>query len=202
VNPFLRLLPYFWPHRRKFYLSVVFAVLVALFWGITLSMTFLVVKVFLQGQTFGQYVDAEIEKLENEIEGRSNVLKQIDGKGMTRDEPTSSEKSFYNMRNQTKQGARLSSASQRLMVFTWVKKYVVRFLPNDPFDNYALILGALLVASLLKGVCMFFQETLIGSVVELTAMSVRNFSSGVDTLFKRSSSMAYICSIPNFNAAK
>src|SRR5262245_4964533 len=78
VNPFLRLYRYAFPHRRKLYLSIVLAWLVAFFWGLNLSMTFLVVKVFLQGQTVGQYIDEEITLAQDEIAKRSNTLKRLD----------------------------------------------------------------------------------------------------------------------------
>jgi subfamily B ATP-binding cassette protein MsbA len=173
VNPLLRLVPYFWPHRRKFYLSVIFAILVAVFWGITLSMTFLVVKVFLQGQTVGEWVELEIAKSVSEIDGRATSLRNMDRQPPGAEMKPPGEDEFHQWQDQQKQGSKLSKATQRLMIFTWVKTYIVPYLPDDEFDMYALILGPLLVASLLKGVCIFFQESLIGAVVELTAMSVR-----------------------------
>ncbi len=196
VNPFLRLYRYARPYRRKLYMSVVLAWLVAFFWGVNLSMTFLVVKVFLQGQTVGQYVDEEISLAHDEITKRTNTLKRLDGKqseldaisdldnekspaaptktaSVVEETPNVHPDSPDVLKDKARQQERLSKASRRLLVLTWIKAHVVPYLPHDHFDLYALILAALLLATVLKGLCMFAQEVLIGSVVELTAISLR-----------------------------
>ncbi len=41
------------------------------------------------------------------------------------------------------------------------------------FNTFALILGLLLVATVLKSICMFIQEVLVGRAVQLVTMDVR-----------------------------
>ncbi|MEX2286891.1 MAG: ABC transporter ATP-binding protein [Planctomycetaceae bacterium] len=201
VNPFLRLYRYAYPHRRKLYLSVVLAWLVAFFWGVNLSMTFLVVKVFLQGQTVGQYIDEEISFAHDEIAKRTNTLKHLDGApsepntvsdhdnqerpAVLKETSKIVEEAPDVLKDKARQQERLSKASRRLLILTWIKSHVVPYLPHDHFDLYALILAALLLATVLKGLCIFAQDVLIGSVVELTAISLRKHC------FRRALSLDY-----------
>ena len=53
----------------------------------------------------------------------------------------------------------------------WVEVFVVR--PADRFMLLTMILGLLLALTLLKLVCVFAEELLVGSVVQLTVMRIR-----------------------------
>ena len=74
MGSFWRVFPFVWPHRRKVLISTVFAFLVALFWGLNLTAAFPVVKVLLEGQGLGEYVDAEIEAAETETPESSALV--------------------------------------------------------------------------------------------------------------------------------
>ena len=78
MDQFARLLPYVWRHRSKVYLSMFFALVVALLWAATLSMTFLVVKVLLQGQSLQSYLNSEIQSAETEINKREKELRDLE----------------------------------------------------------------------------------------------------------------------------
>ena len=67
--------------------------------------------------------------------------------------------------------SRLNAASRKLLVFTWIKTYVMPHVPRDRFDTFAAILGVLFVATVLKGLCIVIQDVLVGGMVELTTMS-------------------------------
>jgi subfamily B ATP-binding cassette protein MsbA len=169
VSNFTRLFRYVWPHRRKAYISVIFACLVAGLWGINLSMSFLVVKVFLESQSLAEYVAEEIEIAQTESDESTAKLKHLD-------DVKPHDNSDVNLRllkKRRKYEQKSSTASRKLLIMKWVQAKVVPWLPRDLFDMYALILGVLLLTTVLKGLCVFVQEVLIGSVVELTAMGVR-----------------------------
>ena len=85
MNAFPRLIPYVWPHRRKFYLSVVFSLLVAGLWGLSLSSAYPIVTVLFENKSVEQYVDdaiattkAVIEKKEKTLDEREDQLKKLD----------------------------------------------------------------------------------------------------------------------------
>ena len=188
VSSFARLLPFVWPYRRKVILSVFFAGLVALFWGLNLSASFLVVKVLLDGQSIGQYVDEQMAAAQQDCDKRTASLKYLDGQieRLNAGLPVKKDETRVKLlARQGRQQTHLAESSKRLLLLSRIKMYVVPWLPHDQFDTYALILGALLISTVLKGFCVWTQEVLIGSVVELSVMGVRK------ECFRRTLSLDY-----------
>ena len=175
MNAFPRLLPYVWQYRRKFYLSIVFSLLVAGLWGLSLASAYPVVTVLFENKSVEQYVDGAIATAKAVVEKKEKTLDEREDqlKGLEDQKPSDLKKSLKVMRRQSAELSILSSASYKLVVLTWVKAHVVPKLPRDKFDLLALILAAQLVLTLAKGVCEFVQETLIAQIVELSLMGVR-----------------------------
>ncbi len=178
MQQFARLLPYLWQHRWKLYLSTAFALVVALLWAATLSLTFLVVKVLLQDQSLQQYVGDEVKNCEVEIDKRQRELDELDRQlearafGALSDGTVPvSEKELR--RGQDRVARKLSSATHRLVAFRWIQRHVMPLIPNDQFKTYAVILFILVIGTTAKGTAVFIQEVLVGSVVELTVMTLR-----------------------------
>ncbi len=178
MQQFARLLPYLWQHRWKLYLSTAFALVVALLWAATLSLTFLIVKVLLQDQSLQQYVEVEVKNSEVEIDQRQRELDELDRQlearafGALPDGVVSaSEKELR--RGQDRVAGKLKSATRRLVAFRWIQRHVMPLIPNDQFKTYALILFMLVIGTTAKGTAVFIQEVLVGSVVELTVMALR-----------------------------
>ena len=55
----------------------------------------------------------------------------------------------------------------------WIDQYVVPALPEDKFNLLTWILGVLLAATVLKGLCVFVQDVLVGAVIERTVADLR-----------------------------
>ena len=68
---------------------------------------------------------------------------------------------------------RVSDQSRSLLMLTKVRRSLLPYVPRDKFDTMAMILGVLLAATFLKGLFIYFQEMLVGSVVQLTVNSIR-----------------------------
>jgi subfamily B ATP-binding cassette protein MsbA len=153
-----RLLPYAWKYRRQLALSVVLASVVAVLWGLNLSVTFPLVKVLLEGQSLHEYVDGRIDELDVEIEKHEAWLQNL---GEEQHQTTA--------RVQQK----LSSANRSLAVFTNVQKWILPHLSDDRFKTFAMLLGLLFVVALIKGVFSWTQEVLVGSVVQRCVMRIR-----------------------------
>ncbi len=175
IDNLARMLPFLWPHRRRVYLSMFFAFLVAILWALNLSFTFLVVKVYLEGQSIGQYVKHEIRESEAEKKDRTARLESLDarlGQLAANERNDQVLKSKLNDK-QAREQQKLSTVSRRLMVLYWVDSKVLKLVPDDRFDTFALILGLILLLTIIKGVCIFIQDVLTGGVVELVVMGVR-----------------------------
>ena len=170
-----RVLPYVWPHRKRVVLSVVFAGLVAIFWGLNLSVAFPVVKVLLEGQSLSDYVEAEIETAEADRAEKSAQLSKIESRiALLTNRGQSGHSELVDLyKQQASAQARITEASRTLFAMSMLKSYLLPWLPEDRFDLLACILCMLLVATLLKGMCIFVQDVLVGAVIERTVMDLR-----------------------------
>ncbi|VAX40524.1 hypothetical protein MNBD_PLANCTO02-3444, partial [hydrothermal vent metagenome] len=174
VASLARLLPHVWAYRRRLYLSIFFACLVALFWGLNLALAFPVIKVFFQGQSITSYVEEGIVKSE-EVQQRSQLdigrldkhLKEIDQSG----DPNSERVRL--LKDRARKQSKMSEATRNAWLFHLAKTHVLPRLPKDQFNFFAFVLGVLLITTILKGICSYAQDVLVGGVVELTVMRIR-----------------------------
>ncbi|MEM9701615.1 MAG: ABC transporter ATP-binding protein, partial [Planctomycetota bacterium] len=171
----LRVVPFLKPHRAALIWSVGFAWLVALFWGVNLGLILPVINVLAGDDSVSGYVDGEIataraaqvewtEKLKN-AEAESARLADLPNASRSDTVEAAAE--------QAKAQERLSKAARKLAVLGWVQQYVTPNLPEDKFDLLAVILGVLLCATVLKGLCVITQDVLVGAVVERTIADLR-----------------------------
>jgi len=158
VDTVARVFPYVWIYRRTVVVSAAMAMLVALLWGFNLSVTFPVVKVLLEEETLQDFVAERIGELNAEIQVHEEALLNLDD-------------------NQHQQLARtqgkLSDANRRLALYLASQKWVLPFVPEDPFDTFAVILAVLMGATLIKGVLSWSQDILIGNVVQRVVIRIR-----------------------------
>lgn len=186
MNNITRILYYAWPFRRRLVVSFFFALLVALFWGANLSATFLVVKVLLQGESLSGYVQKEVIETEGLIQEKQNKLKDLsheiqsqqtgDHTNSTTSQLTQTDLATVPVNllsEQSRQQRKLSNASRYLVVLKWIQSTILTRVPDDQFDTFVLILGLLLLTTLIKGICIFTQDVLVGGVVELVTMAIR-----------------------------
>ena len=158
MQDFIRIGSYVWPYRWLFVLSVFCAIIVSAFWALNLSIAFPVVKVLFQNDSLHAYVDNEIESLEKSISEDTAALDKV-----SQDQVKARAKMQYSV----------SEKSRNLLLLTRVRNLLLPYVPRDKFDTMAMILGVLLAATFLKGLFIYFQEMLVGSVVQLTVNAIR-----------------------------
>ena len=145
-------------YRKLVVLSVLCALIVSAFWALNLSIAFPVVKVLFQNDSLHEFVDSEIAIRQSSISELSASLQQVP-------------------QNDVKRRARLQylmgEESRHVLLLTRIRNSVLPWVPQDRFDTMALILGVLLVATIIKGVFIYFQELLVGSIVQLTVNAIR-----------------------------
>ena len=172
---FARLWPFVKPHRGPLLLSFLFAGLVAVFWGGNLSLVLPLVNVLVDDESVPGYVAREIAAAEHDeahytarlADARERLIELESRPGAGRSDTVE----LY--RRQARAQAKLSAAGRKLVVLNWVEQYVVPVLPADQFDLLAMLLGVLLAATVLKGLCVFAQDVLVGTVIERTVMDLR-----------------------------
>ncbi|MBD3672154.1 MAG: ABC transporter ATP-binding protein [Planctomycetaceae bacterium] len=176
ISDFTRVIPYVWPYRKRLFLSIFFATLVGLFWGLNLTAVYPLMEVLLKGRNLDEYAAEAIASSQDEVERHKLMLgrqeAQLDSlEDMTTDE--AQEKRIALMHDRSRTQSKLSSASRSVTVMSWLRRHVIRHLPKDQFNLMVVILGTLLAATLLKGIFIFMQDMLTGSVVELSILSLR-----------------------------
>jgi ABC-type multidrug transport system fused ATPase/permease subunit len=179
MTNFGRALGFAWKYRGRFVLSIVCAMLVALFWGGNLSAVYPILKVFFKKQNLHEWVDHEVDRLRAriaELDARSSdstpftPLPQPPGKGGETDSavpaPASSDPT-------TRQLERLRVAWS-LRWFERLQPIVHRFVPADRGRTLLLVIGLLFTGLALKGLFLYLNETLVGAVTHRAMFDLRN----------------------------
>lgn len=170
IQSFSRLFPYVWPYRGRLVLSSIFAVMVACLWGANLSVTFPVAQVLVEGN-IEQSINKRIEQSRIDLDKYTyrvgEAEKKLQSKGLDHD------LEVQLLSDLSKQQRLQAKASQQLHWWEWCKTNVAPWIPSDTFSSLAVIFGLLFVATLFKGIFVYLQDTLVGSVVELSIMDIR-----------------------------
>ena len=177
MKNFLRALRFSLPYRGRLMLSFVCALFAAVLWSLTFTAispvhTLLTEQVSLQTSVDKhiEQVSAEIAKLQPILEGKKNRYKLLESQPATdyRDKQLRDD-----ARSLAKDESKLDGLTTDLYRQRQMKR-VVSFLPNDPFETLAWVFGFVLVVVAIKGVFEFGQDTLVGSVVNLSLFDMRN----------------------------
>ena len=155
MKSMLRLFSFVWPYRRWLALSVVFALGIAVLWTATIGMTYPVM--FVMSQEEGLKVGVENAIADTEAEVERFHARLDDG----------------NARHQARLHGKIGKAQWKLYGLRFLQEHIMPYVPDDRFQTMTLLLVILVIATLLRGVCRFAQETLVGSVVELAVMDLR-----------------------------
>ena len=67
----------------------------------------------------------------------------------------------------------MGEQSGYVLMLTRIRNSVLPWVPQDRFDTMAAILAILLLATVVKGMFIYFQELLVGSIVQLTVNAIR-----------------------------
>jgi ATP-binding cassette, subfamily B, bacterial MsbA len=180
MKNFLRALKYTWLYRRRLFISIICALFAAALWGLNLTAVYPVLKILGSNQTLQEWVDLRIEAEQREINVLSaqlNTQKETQKKVEAWEDTRSRERD--RMEHQlsgevARLESRLDNAATRLWRFQQAKHYVIRFLPADRFQTMACLMLLVVAGVAVKGVFEFFQEYLVGSVMNRALYDIRN----------------------------
>ena len=175
VESLARLIPFVLRQRRALLASVVLSIGAALFAVTQLSLVYPVMKLLLEGKTWDQHVQAELQLARTAVEQETTRLADFETK--LHDQTWLSENSELTQsqlrRDHWETRAKLRKAVWNVSKFGWLDSHLVTLLPSDPFNFLAFLLAILLVLTLLKESCSYFQEMFVGSVVQRVMQSLR-----------------------------
>ncbi|MSQ96843.1 MAG: ABC transporter ATP-binding protein [Gemmataceae bacterium] len=178
MRNFIRALRFAWPWRFRLAGSVSFALLAAVLWSLNFTAIYPILKIFGPGENLQSWVDKSIDQCEKQIAGLDqkmadvklealNIDKEADAEGKARIKRHLSAKTV-------KVEGELKTAQDELFRFHIVKKFIDNYCPTDRFQTLLLVLLAVVIAVVLRGLAEFFQESMVGSVVNRSLFKLRN----------------------------
>lgn len=170
MDTFSRVLPWLWPYRRHIILSVLCACAISFLWAANLSAVMPIVQVLFNKESIHDNIERQILETETELEVRKAAMV-----GLQKDDRA----------RLAHAQADQSAAAEKLLRLERIRDYVMPWVPYDNFNTVSLILGALVLATFLKGIFIYGQEVLVGSVVNRTTINLRQ------ALLRRALSLDY-----------
>ena len=174
MKNFLRGLRCTWPYRKRLILSIIFALLAAVLWGLNLSVIYPVLKLLDEkgkNKTWAELVELEIDDLQFQYRGEyKNLEKHLAAHRELEKLPEGRERDKEERllsREIAKIESKLSNLSRKIYLYQVLKAFLVRYVPSDRFASLAWLFAVLVIAVALKGVFEFLQESLVGSVTNL-----------------------------------
>lgn len=178
MKNFLRALRHAWPYRRRLAVSIFCAVCAAVLWGLNFTSIYPVLKLLHTGQSPQQWVEARIKSLDAEIAEHERYSKEE----LVREERRVDQLAAGKFRDQEERRltidqarveGKLESSRRKLYYYQLARNYAAK-LPADPFQTLALVIGLVVLGVAIKCFFEFGQESLVGSVVNLSLFDLRN----------------------------
>jgi ATP-binding cassette subfamily B protein/subfamily B ATP-binding cassette protein MsbA len=178
MKNFLRALRYSWPYRGRLLVSVVCALCAAILWGLNFTAIYPVLKIIGSDKNLQEWIQSklddkqkEITDLVSKIDALEKQRKQQENQPLTKARDTLLRR---NAQDLLKQESKLESARTELYRYSVLKRFIDGFFPSDRFQTLALVIGLVVLAVAIKGFFEFGQESLVGSVVNLSLFDLRN----------------------------
>jgi ATP-binding cassette subfamily B protein/subfamily B ATP-binding cassette protein MsbA len=179
MKNFLRALRFAWPYRYRLILSLLCALMAAVFWSITFTAIDPVLKLLRHEKSLQEIINAEIKRIQidhiepaqQEAAKRAADLKRADDLPPWPDMEKFKRQTAGDL---AKWQTRLATAQREQAFYHVALKYVEMFLPENRFQCVAIILGLVVLMVGVKGIFEFWQEALVGGVVVRAQYDLRN----------------------------
>jgi len=149
--------------------SVVNALLIGFLWGVSITTVYPFVEVVMQGQTVQSWFDAQVKqstaavaKSQQEIDGLEQQIARSQG-----DEAARLESQLRSAKSRQVGNEKTLAATE------YFQPWVCKHLPATAFGTLLLVMSLLIVATLIKGVCLVLNTMLVSRVSGRTLMDMR-----------------------------
>lgn len=178
MKNFLRALRFAWSYRSRAVLSVICALLAAVFWSMNFTAIYPVLKILGSDQNLQQWIAETIAKIQTQqIDPLELKLEGLEKKNLDLasrpHNPFNEQCKRDHARDTARIVTKLEAARYDLYRYRMAKKYI-DLLPTDRFETLALVVALVILGVALKGVFEFCQETLVGNVVNRSLFDLRN----------------------------
>jgi ATP-binding cassette subfamily B protein/subfamily B ATP-binding cassette protein MsbA len=178
MKNFLRAIRCSWPYRGRLLLSLVCALLAAALWSLNFTAIYPVLKILGTRRSLQEWVDERIKETQAQIDRDQGEVERLTKEAKLLDQQPASPPRDRRQRDLAsalaKLEGRLNPARTELYHYQVAKGLIYRFLPTDQFQTLVCVIGLVVVAVAIKGFFEFWQESLVGSVVNLSLFDLRN----------------------------
>jgi subfamily B ATP-binding cassette protein MsbA len=177
VRDLKRLIPFIWPQRRKFVLSCLCGLMVAILWGGNLTIIYPIMQVLLKEKTLQSHVNDEIAKLRETQRREQGIITefqaQLDALRVAH-EPEGSQRFSDAIRRLSRHQDELASATKQEW---WMLKLAslvhASWFPTTEYRTFLFIVMLVVVSTFVKGVFLYLQDILVGECAETALSRVR-----------------------------
>lgn len=169
MKNFLRTFRFTLRYRWTVAASCFTALMVAALWAINIGGVYPIVEVIFRGQSLQQWSASEIQDSQQKIaefEAQSAQLTTELAAAPHDQQPPIS------LKLDSVQ-ARLASERNHLGLHEWIKPYIDRYMPADPFQTMLVVMLALTAGYIFKNVFLFFDSILVARLTALTTLDLR-----------------------------
>src|SRR5438128_2436210 len=153
MKNFVRALRYSWPYRGRLLISFLCALLAAVFWSLNFTAITPVLTILTDQKNLQQWIEERIDKTQ-EIIDENQPLVDIKSKEYKEAENLAGDIRDKRCRDLARELAKLESkleaARSSLSRCQFAKKHI-SYLPTDPFQTLAWLIGALVISVAIKG---------------------------------------------------
>jgi subfamily B ATP-binding cassette protein MsbA len=177
VRELTRLIPFIWPQRRKFLLSCVFGVIVALMWGGNLTVIYPIMQVLLKEKTLQTYVAEELASARAKQATEHAELRRLETeKDQLRaaGAPDNSPQYLKVIAQLSEHQDELESATEKESRMLWVRPVVMApWFPTTEYRTFLFIIILVMISTLTKGVFQYLQDVMVGDCSEAAMATIR-----------------------------
>ncbi len=177
MKNFIRALKYAWPYRRRLGISVFCAVCGAALWSLNFTAIYPILKIITTRQNLQSWADNSIAVTQEQVNEQQKKIKEIQGKIAKVKEHPSEEVRIRSLRQLNGDLARaeatLASLQADLHRYHVAKRYIDAYCPDDCFQTLIAVLAIVALGVLVRGCFEFWQESLVGGVVNHTLFAIR-----------------------------
>ncbi len=150
----------------------------AAFWGLSFTAVYPVMKILGNNLTLHSWVDQRIDFLQSEGDFFNNELVRLRTELRDKEQIPQTNVRDREVHRLMGEIARYEAKQDRSASSLWryqqLKRYFIRFLPADRFLTLTWLLVLVVISVALKGVFEFFQDYLVGSVLNHSLYDLRN----------------------------
>jgi ATP-binding cassette subfamily B protein/subfamily B ATP-binding cassette protein MsbA len=189
MKNFLRALRHALPYRRRLLASLACALCAAVLWGLNFTSIYPVLKLLHTEQSPHQWVDEQITVLDKEVRSLEPPIATMSlqklplEKRLADMQQDPAQRAFtlpleQQVRDTNRELARLESklgsARRSLYWYQVARKYIYKLLPPDCYQTLVWLILLVVGGIAIKCFFEFAQESLVGSVVNLSLFDLRN----------------------------